>query len=142
YSTELSLCANLLHVSAIEHLQLLSVTLNDTTAPLIISIISRATNFLSLHVRRQHQFADPAAFIEKLSSMSIAGVFFSDPSSHANSFFALTHLFWEKFLNDKLSNGSLEWVVTGNTNGKIMKAPLNLPATPIGYLEWQKVKGE
>ncbi|GMR56967.1 hypothetical protein PMAYCL1PPCAC_27162, partial [Pristionchus mayeri] len=142
----LSICAKFLRASTIDCLVIYDQILDNTTAPSIISINSRTTNSLKLWLTSEKLFSDPAAFIDKLSSFCISSVALVDETSFTSPspylFFGLPHKFWEKFINEKLSNGSLEWVVTGNTNGKITKAPLNLPSTQIGYLEWQKAKGQ
>ncbi|GMR57723.1 hypothetical protein PMAYCL1PPCAC_27930, partial [Pristionchus mayeri] len=137
--TDLSLCAKLLSASTIEDLQFESVTLDDVTAPLILSIISRASNLLHLWSYTKPLITDPAEFVRALFSSSVGLVCIHNSSP---LFVGLSNAFWEKFLNEKLSNGSFERVQTGNKTGRtIKKAPINLPDTPIRYIKWQKTQG-
>ncbi|GMR57739.1 hypothetical protein PMAYCL1PPCAC_27934, partial [Pristionchus mayeri] len=111
-SFDLSLCSQLLGASTIDHLQFDYVEiLDDTTIPLIFSIISRATNSLSITVRDRRHLIYPAIFIATLYSFPIAQVVVLS-ARFDSFFFGLPRNFWEEFLNENLSNGEIEWVVT------------------------------
>ncbi|GMR56972.1 hypothetical protein PMAYCL1PPCAC_27167, partial [Pristionchus mayeri] len=70
--SDLSLCARLLHGSTIEKLVFESPILDDANAPLIFSIISRASNHIYIQTKEigYHQrprLSDPAVFIHQLN---------------------------------------------------------------------------
>ncbi|GMR57724.1 hypothetical protein PMAYCL1PPCAC_27929, partial [Pristionchus mayeri] len=121
-SSDLSVCAQLLRSSTIDSLHFDSTIIDDSTAPFIVSISSQAMNSLEICLTEEAEITDPAAFINTLYSHNIGDAYFSD-DLHPELFFGLPRAFWEKFLNEKLSIGSSEWVVTGNKRGgKITKA--------------------
>ncbi|GMR55293.1 hypothetical protein PMAYCL1PPCAC_25489, partial [Pristionchus mayeri] len=109
-SSHLSMCDQLLRSSTIGALKITSVTFNDTTAPLTLSIASNAMDLkVGLTASRSSQhLLDPEAFISQLYSMPLlSSVSLFDLSY---PFFGLTDSFWENYLNEKLSKGSFEWV--------------------------------
>ncbi|GMR38146.1 hypothetical protein PMAYCL1PPCAC_08341, partial [Pristionchus mayeri] len=140
-SFDLSICTRLLGSSTICELVFNYPTLDDITAPFLISITSRVSNLLRFWFYK-HQITDPAAFLETLCSLPIKRTFIGSSilTINTRSFLGLSRSFWENFLSEKLSNGSFEWVGTGNINRVIMRAPVNLPATPIVYVTWDRVK--
>ncbi|GMR56986.1 hypothetical protein PMAYCL1PPCAC_27181, partial [Pristionchus mayeri] len=139
-SADLSICTRLLGSSTICELIFNYPTLDDITAPFLISITSRVTNLLRFWFYK-HRITDPAAFVESLCSLPIKRTFLGSSIMTINtrSFLGLSRSFWENLLNEKLSNGSFEWVGTGNRNSVIMRAPVNLPAAPIVYVTWDRV---
>ncbi|GMR51803.1 hypothetical protein PMAYCL1PPCAC_21998 [Pristionchus mayeri] len=110
--------------------------LDDSTAAHIHSLTPQAENiFIACS---ETQLSAPAIFIAKLTSDASAASMY-DFSSSTSSFFNLTNSFWQKFLNEKLSNSSFKFIKTGNMKGKkIKKAPFVLPDTDIGWLKYHK----
>ncbi|GMR38192.1 hypothetical protein PMAYCL1PPCAC_08387, partial [Pristionchus mayeri] len=139
---DFSLCAKLLRSSKIDDLEFVRLDLDGISIPFTISIIARARNYLRIRLLDQPLSIHSAAFITTLFSLSIGHVFLNNPNSriHPDSFIGLPRAFWEKFLNEQLSNGSIEWIATANTRRRVTKAPINLPSSSIKWLEWQKVQ--
>ncbi|GMR52190.1 hypothetical protein PMAYCL1PPCAC_22385, partial [Pristionchus mayeri] len=129
------LCSQLLRKSTFGKLVIYTTTVHDSNAPHILSMATHTKEIL-FDCDETH-LADPAAFITELYSC-VASVFVDECSSSTTSFFGLSLSFWKKFLNDRLANGTFEYIETGNMEGKITKAPFDLPDTPIEWLEWLK----
>ncbi|GMR30984.1 hypothetical protein PMAYCL1PPCAC_01179, partial [Pristionchus mayeri] len=132
---DLSLCASVLRNSSIGQLSMQIKRLDDNAVPSILSLASHTKDFDS--IIRTVQLSNPASFITQLSS-SVSSSIQTDRSSTATSFLGLPHSFWKKFLNEKLANGSFEFVETGNINEKITKAPFIMPDRNVRWLEWHK----
>ncbi|GMR57707.1 hypothetical protein PMAYCL1PPCAC_27902, partial [Pristionchus mayeri] len=113
-SSHLSLCANLLSASTMDHLKISLLNLDGFSDPFIISIIARVRNHLEIFFFGQPSYINSVAFITTLFSYSIRHVFLNNPNSilHPDSFIGLPRAFWEQSFNEKLSNGSIEWVET------------------------------
>ncbi|GMR29857.1 hypothetical protein PMAYCL1PPCAC_00052, partial [Pristionchus mayeri] len=139
----ISLCAKLLRGSTIDKLVIIDPTLDDITGPLILSIASRGLNHL--YIRSSEisglqltQLSDPAAFIKQLKSLPIIHVAIKNSDSLLN----IHRDFWRQFLNEELSNGSIEWVRIGDSDEKIHDAPVDIPHSPLSWLEWVKSKAK
>ncbi|GMR57730.1 hypothetical protein PMAYCL1PPCAC_27925, partial [Pristionchus mayeri] len=104
-SSHLSMCAKLLGSSTMNKLVFNYPIIDDTTAPLIISVASRVANHLRFRFSNL-QIIDPAEFVRALFSSSFAHLRIFNTRSYL--FFGLDLTFWESFLNEHLSNGSFE----------------------------------
>ncbi|GMR57756.1 hypothetical protein PMAYCL1PPCAC_27954, partial [Pristionchus mayeri] len=137
-SSDLYLCLKLLGESTIEDLRFRFVNLDYTMTPHVISILSRATKYVYIAVNKQPQFNDPAAFVQALYSSPVGDIGLFNHRSPL--FFGLPRAFWERFLNENLSNGSFEWVETSNIGlyKKFRMAPIKLPDSPTVWLRCKK----
>ncbi|GMR56975.1 hypothetical protein PMAYCL1PPCAC_27170, partial [Pristionchus mayeri] len=109
------------------------------------SLFSLAPTLLELYLLGHPQITDPAAFIKTLCSHHVPNVLLRmrDNWLLHDSFFCLPRSFWEKFLNEKLSNKDFEWVEEGHTIGsRITKEPVNLPDSTIDWLHWEIVNSK
>ncbi|GMR57274.1 hypothetical protein PMAYCL1PPCAC_27469, partial [Pristionchus mayeri] len=133
---EFSVYAQLMSNSTIGNFNSGTLKLDDTSASFIIEIASRSKEF-NLCLLNETQISDPATFITQLYSLPIISVFLVDSSS---SFFGLPRSFWEKFLNEKLVNGSFEYVkIVGDIRLQFIKAPIIIPDdNEIYHLMWKK----
>ncbi|GMR33413.1 hypothetical protein PMAYCL1PPCAC_03608, partial [Pristionchus mayeri] len=136
---DLSLCARVLRGSTIGKVEVQRNLLDDVTSPSILEIASSAK---VLEVTTQDtDLSDPASFVTQLASMDLTRVSLCD-----NFFSALLDLpneFWTTFLNEKLSNGSFEYVEilgVGMERTKFTKSPIDLPDHSFfSYIDWKKV---
>ncbi|GMR30619.1 hypothetical protein PMAYCL1PPCAC_00814, partial [Pristionchus mayeri] len=106
----------------------------------IMSILSKATGSFGIHVYGQLQINDPATFLRALNSSSVSEVRLNDRRDESTLLFDLPLTFWEKFINENLSNGSFEWVEVGWYGTKITQAPINLPDFRIERIVWKKAE--
>ncbi|GMR31010.1 hypothetical protein PMAYCL1PPCAC_01205, partial [Pristionchus mayeri] len=127
----------LLSASNIDHVEFIYEhhTLDDTTAPFITSIASRARSFSLRLDGPVTQLTDPASFIHGLYSTYLSRVQLSN-RGHSD-FFGLPRNFWKKFFNENLANGSLSMVSTDNMRAE--EAPVELPDS-INRMVWEKKK--
>ncbi|GMR56971.1 hypothetical protein PMAYCL1PPCAC_27166, partial [Pristionchus mayeri] len=140
--SDLSLCARLLHGSTIEKLVFESPILDDATAPLIFSIISRASNHIYIQTKEigYHQrprLSDPEfGTICLLSELCLSLNYKKLQKNQKVS------TDFPAVLYQELSKGSFEWVKIGGdcSATKINKAPVNIPNSPITSLEWVRAK--
>ncbi|GMR56993.1 hypothetical protein PMAYCL1PPCAC_27188, partial [Pristionchus mayeri] len=135
-TANLSFCIHLLRKSTIRDLRLEMEILDDNTSSFVNSIASRVKEF-HLTLFRGTQLSNPTAFIINLYSMPIITYHLNDSSS-PSLFFGLPHIFWQNFLNQKLSNRSLQWLRAGILSNVVRKAPIALPNSPIEYIDLQK----
>ncbi|GMR31456.1 hypothetical protein PMAYCL1PPCAC_01651, partial [Pristionchus mayeri] len=133
---EFSLCVDLMHKSTFGRLIVFSETLDDSTAAHILSLTSHVKEIFFSSIAAQ--LSDPANFVRQLASSVSSSVISLQFPSSSSSFFGLLHSFWNKFLNENLTNGSIECIRARNMEGEITKAPFVLPDTPIGWLHWFK----
>ncbi|GMR57719.1 hypothetical protein PMAYCL1PPCAC_27927, partial [Pristionchus mayeri] len=100
-SSHLSMCAKLLGSSTMNKLVFNYPIIDDTTAPLIISVASRVANHLRFRFSNL-QIIDPAAFVESLCSLPIRRIFLGCSTRVINqrSFFGLDRSFWGNFFNE------------------------------------------
>ncbi|GMR52694.1 hypothetical protein PMAYCL1PPCAC_22889 [Pristionchus mayeri] len=136
---EYLLGSQILSNSTIVKLQIFDTRLDDDTAPHILSLVSRTKKTeVAFYETR---LSDSATFINRLSTVS-SSLSLIDISHRPVQipwyFFGLRHSFWSVFLNEKLANGSLESIQTGNMKEKVTKAPFNLADTRIRFLEWNR----
>ncbi|GMR56970.1 hypothetical protein PMAYCL1PPCAC_27165, partial [Pristionchus mayeri] len=108
-SSGLPLCAKLLASSTIGDLNFRIENLDDDMTPIIMSILSKATGDLYITVYGQLQVNDPEAFVRALNSSSASEIALYNSHDLESRFFNLPLTFWEKFINEKLSNGSFKW---------------------------------
>ncbi|GMR38143.1 hypothetical protein PMAYCL1PPCAC_08338, partial [Pristionchus mayeri] len=88
----------------------------------------------------QPEISAPASFITQLDSSVSSSIQLIHNSWSSTIFFRLPHTFWERFLNEKLSSGLLEYVYARSVGEKIRRPPIELPDEPIIILKWMKVK--
>ncbi|GMR57280.1 hypothetical protein PMAYCL1PPCAC_27475, partial [Pristionchus mayeri] len=140
HERHLSFCTQLLRGSTIQHLNISRPIIDDSTASLVLSFTSRV-NKLDLELLSRPNLSNPTAFIAQLECAVSDSVEIADRfSNSASPFFGLTNEDWEKLLNKKLSNGSLECVeVTQNLRRQFTEAPIDLPFdTRIRMMRWWK----
>ncbi|GMR51804.1 hypothetical protein PMAYCL1PPCAC_21999, partial [Pristionchus mayeri] len=133
-SADFLLCSQLLRNSDIGNLLFHTTRMGDDAASFILS--TAHTKELTV-VCNDPQLSNPAAFITQLAS-KVQGSTLYDDSDSTTLFFGLPHSFWNKFLNEKLANGSFESIGMGNMEGEITKAPFVLPDTPLESVKWYK----
>ncbi|GMR43602.1 hypothetical protein PMAYCL1PPCAC_13797, partial [Pristionchus mayeri] len=88
-----------------------ALDLDETSAPLIVSISSRAKSLIDLSLYNEPRLSYPATFINKLGSHPISSFTLSNDIS--SLFFGLPNNFWEDYFNEKLSDGSVKFVREG-----------------------------
>ncbi|GMR57247.1 hypothetical protein PMAYCL1PPCAC_27442 [Pristionchus mayeri] len=131
---DLSVCAQLMRDSTIEKFKGAGLIVNETTVSSII-IASRTKKFI-MAFDSDSELADQAAFIAELNSVVSSSVCISDYIR------TLPRIFWQKFLNENLANGSFEYAViriAGARAQKFMKAEIDLPVEcELVNVEWHK----
>ncbi|GMR50253.1 hypothetical protein PMAYCL1PPCAC_20448, partial [Pristionchus mayeri] len=135
-SDDFLLCTQLLNNSNIGRLDIHSC-LQDSSISHIHPFVSHTKTRVAVYCHDM-DLSDSAAFIEHLASSGFSSAFLLDYKSSASSFFGISHAFWKQFLNEKLANGSFEFVETAKMGGRVTEAPIVLPDSDIGYLEWQR----
>ncbi|GMR31468.1 hypothetical protein PMAYCL1PPCAC_01663, partial [Pristionchus mayeri] len=111
-------------------------------SPHVISIASRA-NRLNFHFYEDLAtgLSDTAGFINKLCTTTISHAeIYDDMNESSSVFFGLPHSFWNKFLSEKLRNGSFVRIEDGGrADNKIWeKAPVTLPNSRIYWVQWER----
>ncbi|GMR52695.1 hypothetical protein PMAYCL1PPCAC_22890, partial [Pristionchus mayeri] len=94
---DLSLCKHLLRDSTIPFLDI-STKLDDTTAPIVLSLASHTEEFMLYY--DDQLLSDPANFVNQLASYPISSFLIVDWYTSTSSYFGLQNSFWEKFLNE------------------------------------------
>ncbi|GMR57243.1 hypothetical protein PMAYCL1PPCAC_27438, partial [Pristionchus mayeri] len=146
FPSDLSVYAQLMCKSTIGNFNAGAMNVVDTTVSSIINIASRSKEF-TLEFDRDSLLADPAAFITELSSAVSPFVRLTD--HYSIDFLGLPLSFWQNFLNEKLANGSFEYVMIylyGNgprfmeKDAKMFTEPLiDIPVGSELYsIEWDK----
>ncbi|GMR58001.1 hypothetical protein PMAYCL1PPCAC_28196 [Pristionchus mayeri] len=136
-TADLALCLPLLRASFIRHIRFCLPALDDTTAPCVLSMASRAESVaIDLGVQNGTEgLSDPAAFIKELFSTVPSHVYLYN---YSPLFFGLPNSFWVNFFNEKLSNGSLDWVEVGFQSERMIRAPIILSDRHFARVLWMK----
>ncbi|GMR30950.1 hypothetical protein PMAYCL1PPCAC_01145, partial [Pristionchus mayeri] len=129
---EFSMCFGLMQNSIFGRLVVNIENLDDAIAAHILSLSSHAKEIGVSCV--DLQLSDSASFIDQLTPDGCSS-FFRHFSSSTSSFFRLPNSFWRKFLNEKLTNGSIGSIKIGNMVGEVTNVPFILPDIPIGWLQ-------
>ncbi|GMR33310.1 hypothetical protein PMAYCL1PPCAC_03505 [Pristionchus mayeri] len=135
--SDLSICENLLLKSTIQRLTFSPKTIGDHTAPAILSIANRTLHRLSFRNTDQ-QLTSLGSFFHSLVSLPVSRV----SIECAGEFFNGDFSFLERFLDEKLSNGTIKWIRTLDyitDQMTIMKRPIHLFLFE-GCLEWENAK--
>ncbi|GMR57839.1 hypothetical protein PMAYCL1PPCAC_28034, partial [Pristionchus mayeri] len=104
----------------------------------IFSICARSKK-IAFFMAYFSQLSNPELFIGELGSFDIPSVKLMDPNPTIRFFLSITRSVWEKFLDEKLMNGSIDYVLVESMGlERITEAPVNLPETPIRWIEWGK----
>ncbi|GMR56989.1 hypothetical protein PMAYCL1PPCAC_27184, partial [Pristionchus mayeri] len=118
---------------------IMDLIIHDTAASNILSMASNAKR-IQLALLGQPEISDPVSFIAQLDSVVSSSVQLIHNSWSSTIFFRLPHIFWERFLNEKLSSGLVEYVYAISVGERVSSAPIDLPDDPIIILKWKKVK--
>ncbi|GMR31467.1 hypothetical protein PMAYCL1PPCAC_01662 [Pristionchus mayeri] len=141
-SNVMNLYERLLRAATIKQLNFTDTLLDDDTAPHVISIASRANRLnFRLYELLATGLSDTADFINKLCTTTISHAEIHDDMNESSSvFFGLPHSFWNKFLSEKLRNGSFARIEAGRIFDKKRweKAPVTLPNSRIYWIHWER----